>query len=530
MKKIILIVIISFFILTCNVSAKSMFAIGNMYGAPTTVILSYDMQLEGIQKQEILNIPNHGTGAYDMSIEPYNELLFISYRNSNVVEVVYAPLLTSWGFAELGEITNPASIKYNYGTNTLFALERNTNKLYPYTWYYQDTTFTYANHFAPHYTELENIVSAQDMAFDEDNNLLYVADSTQKLIHYYAVYDMYDIKNEILYSDSIEVDQKPTSIAVEDGKYLYIANNSYGSKILQYDLKSLTLRSYELSADSYVMKLAVDQFTGNVFASLSTTSGINKILVLDDILEELYILEDEEIVWPSGICVPDQDIGYNPFDVQKDDGVFTWISPNKIMRYTISYQNLLNYQLDDVLITDWLPSDQHVSMHDVSTGGVYDQQEHLITWEVGSLPAGGDEEEVWVEVRVSSGIQTPDTLTNYCTIGNDEVTTTTYVQTLVRSKTPITQSYFDPNPFCPSIPTDAGFAHLNFTHKDSPITLVKIFDMSGELVLETKNWNSTEVFWGGRNQSGKYVANGVYFMIVMNEAKEKALIKIAVLR
>ena len=529
MKRIFLIFIISFFILTCSVSAKSMFAIGNMYGAPTTNILSYDLQYGGIQKQEILNIPSHGTGAFDMSIEPYNDLLFISFRNSNVIEVIYASLLTSWGFAELEEISNPASIKYDDEANTLYALERNTNKLYPYIWHAHDTTFTFANPFTPYYDELENIVSGQDLAIDKENNLLYVADSSQKYVHYYSMLSL-DNGSKINYSGSVEVDEKPTVIAVDDGKYLYIANNCYGTKILQYDLETFAVRSYELPADSYVVKLAVDRMTGNVFASLSATSGLNKILVLNEILEDLYTLEDEEINWPSGICIPDQDIGYNPFDVEKDDGVFTWIAPNKIMRYTISYQNLLNYQLDDVLITDWLPSDQHVSMHDVSTGGVYDQQEHLITWDVESLPAGGDEEEVWVEVRVLSGMQTPDTLINYCTIGNNDVTTTKYVQTLVKSATPVTQSYFDPNPFRIGIPTDVGFAHLNFTHNDSPITLVKIYDISGELVLEKKNWNSTEVFWGGRNESGKYVANGVYFMIVMNEAKEKAIIKIAVLR
>lgn len=529
MKKIVLIFITSFFILNCNVSAKSMFAIGNMYGAPTTVILSYDLQLEGIQKQEILNIPNHGTGAYDMSVEPDNELLFISFRNSNVIEVVYAPLLTSWGFAELGEITNPASIKYNNEANTLLALERNTNKLYAYIWHYQDTTFTIANSLATHYIDLDNIVNGQDLAIDMDNKLLFVADSSQKYVHYYSINDI-EPESKFHHSGSIEVDQKPTSIAVDNGKYLYIANNSYGSKILQYDLRSSTVRSHELSTDSYVMKLAVDQLTGNVFASLSTTSGINKILVLDDILEDLYILEDEEIVWPSAMCVPVQDIGYNPFGVHKDDGVFTWIAPNKIMRYTISYQNLLNYQINDVLITDWLPSDQHVSMHDVSTGGVYDQQEHHITWDVGSLAAGGNQEEVWVEVRILSGIQTPDTLINYCTIGNDDLTTTKYVHTLVRNRTPITQSYFDPNPYNAEINGGEGFAHLNFKHDESPIKLVKIYDISGELVLEDKNLNSTEVSWDGKNESGKYVANGVYFMIVMNEAKEKAVIKIAVIR
>ena len=514
---------ISFLLLTFDVSAKSMFAIGNMYGAPSTVIISYDLQHEGIQKQEILNIPSHGTGAYDICVEPYNELLFISFRNSNIIEIVNASLLTSRGYAEIGEISNPASIKYYNETNTLYALERNTNKLYNYIWHYHDTTFAYENAFTPYYTELDNIVSGQDLAFDDQNMLLYVADSSQQHVHYFSAYDL-------SHSGSIEVDQKPTSITIDDGKFLYVANNSYGSKILQYDLNSLSIRSYALSAGSYIMKLAVDKLTGNVFASLSTTSGLNKILVLDDLLEVLYELEDEEIVYPSGMCVPDQDIGYNPFDVQKDDGVFTWISPNKIMRYTISFKNLLNYQLDDVLITDWLPSYQHVSKPNVSAGGEYDPQEHTITWDVGNLPAGGDEEEVWVEVRVLSGIQTPDTLINYCTIGNDIVTTTKYIQTLVKSATPVTNSYFDPNPFRPDISTDVGFAHLNFTHEDSPIIIVKIYDISGELVLEKKNWNSTEVAWSGRNESGKYVSNGVYFMIVTNKAGEKAVIKIAVLR
>ena len=529
MKKLFVLFMICFLLLTFNVSAKSMFAIGNMYGAPSTVIISYDLQHEGIQKQEILNIPSHGTGAYDICVEPENELLFISFRNSNIIEIVNAPLLTSRGFAEMGEISNPASIKYDYVANTLYALERNTNKLYPYIWYDNDTTFTLSHSLAPYYVELDNIMSGQDIAIDKKNNLLYVADSSQKYVHYYLMPIM-DTDNKFQHSGSVEVDLKPTSLTVDDGKYLYVANNSYGSKILQYDLKSSAVRSYALAEDSYVVKLALDKLTGNLFASLSTTSGMNKILVLNDLLEVLYELEDEEIVHPSGICVPDQDIGYNPFDVQKDDGVFTWISPNKIMRYTISFRNLLNYQLDDVLITDWLPSDQHVSMHNMSSEGVYNQQEHTITWNVGNLPAGGDEEEVWVEVRVLSGIQTPDTLINYCTIGNDIVTTTKYVQTLVKSATPVTQSYFEPNPYIPALGPNVGVAHLNFSHDDSPITQVKICDISGEIVIEDKNLSSNEVIWNGKNGAGDFVANGVYFLIVENQAGEKAIIKIAVLR
>jgi len=110
------------------------------------------------------------------------------------------------------------------------------------------------------------------------------------------------------------------------------------------------------------------------------------------------------------------------------------------------------------------------------------------------------------------------------------VTTTKYVQTLVRSATPVTQSYFEPNPYIPALGPNVGVAHLNFSHDDSPITQVKICDISGEIVIEDKNLSSNEVIWNGKNGAGDFVANGVYFLIVENQAGEKAIIKIAVLR
>lgn len=521
MRKIVLIVFILFF-LPLSLSAKSMFAIGNMYGAPSTVLISYDLQYEGIQKQEILNIPSHGSGAYDICMESHDELLFVSFRSSNIIECVDASLFKNYGFAELNNISNPASIQYSDELGILYALERNTKKLFRYAWCYDDTSFTLQGS-SPYYTELESITNGQDLAYDCKNKLIYVADSSQSSIHYFST-------NDLSHQGCVDVSQKSSSVAVDDGKYLYSATSGYGSKILQYDLVNGSIRSYYLSPDTYVVKLEVDTMTSNLFASLSSTSGINKILVLDTILEEIFLLDDEAIVYPAGMCVPDQDIGYNPYDVEKDDGVFTWISPGTIIRYTISYKNLLNYPLENVIITDWLPSDQYVSIWNVSDNGVYDQQEHTITWEVGTLPAGGTEDDVWVKLMINHNMLTPDTLINYCTIGNDLVTTTKYTETLVRDKEPVTESYFEPNPFNPRLNGGVGMAHLNFNDKDVPITEIRIFDLSGELVIERKNVSLEEVTWNGMNEADNYVASGVYFMVVFNEAGEKQLVKIAVLR
>ncbi|MBN2016996.1 MAG: amidophosphoribosyltransferase [Candidatus Cloacimonetes bacterium] len=523
MKKFLL---IFFFVslMPFMLTAKSMFAIGNMYDLYPllTDLISYDLQYNGIQKQETLSIPSHGSGPYDLCMESNNKLLFVSFRGSNVIECVDAGLFKSYGFAELNNISNPAAIQYNDELGILYALERNTKKLFTYSWFYDDTNFTLQGS-SPYYTELENITNGQDLEYDSSNDLIYVADSSQSSVHYFSAYDL-------SHQGYVDIFQKSTSIAVDHGKYLYSATDNYGSKILQYDLVTSAVRSYYLSQDAYVVKLEIDDMTGNLFVSLSSTSGINTILVLNEILEEIHIINDEEINNPAGMCVPNRDIGYNPYGVQKDDGVFTWISPNKLMRYTISYQNQLNYPLENVIITDWLPSDQHVSVHNISDDGFYDQQEHTITWDVGTLLAGGIEEDVWVEVRVLSGIQTPDTLVNFCTIGNDLVTTTKYVETFIRSKTPVTDSYFEPNPYNPELNGEPGIAHLNFADKDSPITKLLIYDLNGELVIKRENLSLEEVSWNGKNEAGKYVANGVYFMIVFNEADEKEIVKIAVLR
>ena len=519
--RIVLIVACSCFIAT-SLWAKSVYVIANRYGVPTFPVLSYDIQPDSTMYQEQLPIPNHGLGASCITADEDNEILFVTFKNDPIIELIDAKLLTSVGYDSLDGITNPAGSVFSQDKGYLLALQRNTNHLYVFDWD-SNTKTSEPLYNNPYYVELAGIVSGMDLTLDNEYGILYVADSSQFEVHSYYLDSWLD-------AGCTTTQEKSTHLTLDENNgYLYTVNEQYGSKIIQYDMSSGISNSYTIDANAQVMDLAVNTSNGFIYITLNYTSGLNSMIVINNDLELIATL-DENVAYPSGVYVPSKDIGYNPFDLKIDDGVFTWIAPNSIIHYTISFRNLLNYPLEYIHIKDWLPSVEEVSFYNVSTNGIYDQEENTITWDIGTLEHGGVEQEVWVELKVLSGIQNLSTLINYFTIGNDIVATTKYIHTRVKSSTPIIQSFFEPNPYNPEINQQAGIAHLNFEHGDSPISEVKIYDSSNEVVLERRNLGTNAVTWDGKNESGEFVSNSVYFMIVKNSAGEKAIIKIAILR
>lgn len=92
---------------------------------------------------------------------------------------------------------------------------------------------------------------------------------------------------------------------------------------------------------------------------------------------------------------------------------------------------------------------------------------------------------------------------------------------LTTAATELSEIYAYPNPFKVELGTEkVTFAHLPFGAE------IKIFTTSGELIKELDSTNQ----WDGRNQSGKYVASGVYLYVVKAEGKENSIGKIALIR
>ena len=158
----------------------------------------------------------------------------------------------------------------------------------------------------------------------------------------------------------------------------------------------------------------------------------------------------------------------------------------------------------------------------------YDGDPTIIVNPIGTFTLGpmgdGDEETVILNWTM------PDTLTHYVYIrADDDDNVEEYnednneVIVELGPAEPTDEPYFCPNPFNPDV-DDFGTFIPNFDDPLSPVT-INIYDVSNQLVAEID-----EDTWDGRNDVGEIVANGVYFCLIKNEAGEKVIIKIAVLR
>jgi len=163
----------------------------------------------------------------------------------------------------------------------------------------------------------------------------------------------------------------------------------------------------------------------------------------------------------------------------------------------------------------------------------YDGDPTIIVNPIGTFNLGpmgnGDEETVYLNWTM------PDTLTHDIYIHADadddiEEYNEDNNQVIVELGTtePTDEPYFSPNPYNPdTYSTYPGTIYPNF---DDPITKLRIYDIAGELVKEREDVGNISLLWDGKNDYGDFVANGVYFIIVENQAGEKKIIKVAILR
>jgi len=196
--------------------------------------------------------------------------------------------------------------------------------------------------------------------------------------------------------------------------------------------------------------------------------------------------------------------------------------------YTINYGNPLTTTLYGVDIFDQLPDTSYMIFKDCSNGGVYDTDNHLVYWHLDELLAGEINQQAWIEVTVNPNLADTATVLNNVSLSSDLPTLYASIATSLIPISTIDEPYFRPNPFNPELYTGQTFP--NFDDPTSPLTKLRIYDSAGELVKEAQDVSSISLLWDGRNEYGDYVANGVYFIIVENQAGEKQIVKVAILR
>jgi len=294
-------------------------------------------------------------------------------------------------------------------TNIVYTVDRHTNDLYAYDWDPVAKTLTLKSGYP---VDLPNCVGAYGIAFDDENDLLYVADGDGGYVRVYDVNTWTEV-------DSFAVSHSPIGIAVDPGKYVYTVAGFGGSYLLsQFDLNTRTESTVDMGHGG--MGVAVDWATGLVYVSGGYYG--DDVSVWDPTtLTQTYSTGD--IGDPTGICVPQEEVSYNPLHLTKDDGL-TQVNPGQQITYDICFDNSANnYDVNNVEVVDQLPS--NAAFVSASSGGVYDAGTHTVTWDIGTLSAGAPQQCVQLTVQVDSSAQPGDTVVNSCTIDSDETPPTT---------------------------------------------------------------------------------------------------------
>lgn len=407
-----------------SASTKSLYVIYDITATPTPVH-AYDIQGNQLVFQSEYGIPYHGIGGVGIAIDTDSDILFITYENSNTIQLINARTMSNEGTVNAPSAHNLAGIVVDQGKKRVYTIDRHTNYLYVYLW---DPINRILTLVGGNYIALPNVSNAFGLALDEINGHLYVADNDSNTIRYFKTNDWTEAGN-------FSVSQKPMGIALDvRNRYIYTGNCGYTSSegnknlLVKYDLSSgHETTKYMGSNVNSAVGIAVDQSTGFVYVTTGNrgSSGTKELLVFDSNLNQLYTTGNLN-GHPTGLCVPGKDISYNPLNLSKDDGLQAGqgVVPGGQITYRISFDNLLNpTPVRNVTIVDTLPSG---TTFDFATdGGVYNSSTNMVKWQIGTLAAGAPQRIIQFSLKVDNTVAVGSTIHNNCTIDSDDTPPTT---------------------------------------------------------------------------------------------------------
>jgi uncharacterized repeat protein (TIGR01451 family) len=400
--------------------AKSLYVIADINASPTP-IHAYDIQGNRLVFQAAYTIPSIAGGAVGITIDTISSTLFVTYEGSNTIQLVDAVHFTPLQSIEAPGADNLAGIVVDQKKQKVYAVDRRRMVVYAYSWDGSTRELTLEPNMP---VTLANVSLAYGIALDESRGLLYVGDATDTVRYFDTA--------TWAYVGGLTVTQPAIGVAVDSaGGFLYTGNSYSGlgsrNVMCQVDLRSGAVRDVSVGEGNDVLGIAVDKDTGLVYATTGDEfgRGSDEVLVFDTGLNKRYSTGD--IGNPTGLCVPDSEIGFNPFNLTKGDGLNNAqsVSPGDEITYELCYDNASN-DIDgvNVSLADTLPADTAF----VSATGAATQEQDLVTWSLGTLPAGSSMQCQEVTVRVKATATPGSVLHNSCTISGylgDRVARTT---------------------------------------------------------------------------------------------------------
>jgi uncharacterized repeat protein (TIGR01451 family) len=456
---LLLLVAMSIPAVTQTAAAKSLYVIADINSRPTPVH-AYDIGINGsLAFQAQHDIPYFGVGAVGLAIDSDSGYLFVTYENSDEIQLVEAKTMTDAGATKAPDASDLAGIVYDHEKGLLYCVDRRTRALYVYDW---DPNTTRLTHESDLPVYLEGKPTAYGIALDEIDDLLYVASATNT-IYVYSTFDWSLV-------DTISVSRMAISVAVDPMRgFLYFGAGYMGNKYLtQYNLFTDTETEVEVKldggveSDAGVIGLGVDPDTGLVYVStgIDTLPGGDDLRVYDISLNQIGNVPD--IGNPTGLVIPGKELGYNPLNLSKgviegavgmtDLGKIQTVGAGGTITYSIYFEgnNDVN-NITGVTLVDTLP--RQVSFveaiisegvegslpYDPNYDHYYDPNTHTYTWLYESLSL---EAPILLKlrVRINQNVIPGTTITNWVEINCNETPPTTKRLDVVTTRNPLNLS------------------------------------------------------------------------------------------
>jgi uncharacterized repeat protein (TIGR01451 family) len=426
--------VLSMATVTRTAAAKSLYVIADKgtFGDSTNPVRAYDLGLgETPILQTQCDIPREMLGAIGMTIDSDAQCLFITYDTSNLVHIVDARTMINLGTtAAAPEHAFLAGIAYDHRKKRLYCAEVGTKTLHILDWEPQSGTL------APLPTSPVTLkrASAYGIAVDEESEKLYVANASDTVT-------VYDTANWTL-MESIVLNRVAVSIAVDTkNDFVYTGGGFLDNLYLtQYHRATGTKREVQVELDAGVMGVVVDPETGFVYVTTGRDNlpGGDNLLVFDTSLRQVGMVR--AIGNPTGLAVPNKDVGYNPFNLSKivtegaadslEPGGLPTVTAGDVVTYAIAFDNDGDHPAMDVLIVDTLPDElTFVSADDQEAAGGYDPETHTYEWSYPSV-APGSSITLGLTAQVNEGVQADDVIVNAARISSSEMAPTTKIATL----------------------------------------------------------------------------------------------------
>ena len=158
-------------------TAKSLFVIAEIvsYDRPAPV-QAYDIGVDGrLTFQAEYGIPFRGAGVIGLAVDSDSESLFVTYENSNRIQVLNAATMTDVRVSTAPGAQDLAGIVYDHDRGLLYCVDRGTENLYAYRW---DPVIGTLTNVVGSPFQLKG-AQAYGIALDEIDDHLYVANASK---------------------------------------------------------------------------------------------------------------------------------------------------------------------------------------------------------------------------------------------------------------------------------------------------------------------------------------------------------------